>query len=245
MSAKLVAAELGVPWVPINAAALSDTHRAASQLLGTTHGYVGSFKPALLEQVGKHWTGAVVEVMDPDHSPACKEIMDLLLTAFDEGFATTGAGVRIGLANVVFAVTINLPDGLDERIRNQTGFNRTQRREALVRRVEAEARAILSGAFVSRAGRPILFDTLHDQADLAHIAARAIAQAVRIAVDRAGMAVTDVAVAPNAGLRLVQALEANVFSNGARAVIEQARNHAAEAVHQFRLRNPRDEPRRR
>lgn len=230
-SAALLARRLGVPLINIDAASMSDYHTAAAQLLGSGRGIVGSHQAGRLEQAAKHHAGVVVEVSDVDHAvPSVQSYMaDLFLQVLDTGEAQSSIGPKFPCANLIFAFTMNLPGGMDERIRQSMGFSRTPSRREVTAGVAAEVKSMLSGAFLSRIGTPIVFDPLDGPA-LAQIVARAVQNAVRSAAERIGFAVAEVAVVPGAGDAVLARLQSKLVSFGARALLEHARDLSAKAV---------------
>jgi hypothetical protein len=230
-SAALLARRLDVPLINIDAASMSDYHTAAAQLLGSGRGIVGSHQAGRLEQAAKHHTGVVVEVSDIDHAvPSVQSYMaDLFLQVLDAGEAQSSIGPKFSCANLIFAFTMNLPGGVDERIRQSMGFSRAPSRREVTAGVAAEVKSMLSGAFLSRIGTPIVFDPLDGPA-LAQIVARALQNAVRSAAERLGFAVAEVAVTPGAGEAVLACFESKLVSFGARALLEHARDLSAKAV---------------
>jgi ATP-dependent Clp protease ATP-binding subunit ClpA len=230
-SAALLARRLGVPFINIDAASMSDYHTAAAQLLGSGRGIVGSHQSGRLEQAAKHHTGVVVEVSDIDHAvPSVQSYMaDLFLQVLDMGEAQSSIGPKFSCANLLFAFTMNLPAGLDERIRQSMGFSRTPSRQEVTAGVAAEVKSMLSGAFLSRIGTPVVFDPLEGPA-LAKIVARAVENAVRSAAERLGFTVVEVAVSPATGEAALTRLRSKLVSFGARALLEHARDLSAKAV---------------
>jgi hypothetical protein len=230
-SAALLARRLGVPFVNIDAASMSDYHTAAAQLLGSGRGIVGSHQSGRLEQAAKHHAGAVVEVSDIDHAvPAVQSYMsDLFLQVLDAGEAQSSMGPKFSCANLIFAFTMNLPGGLDERIRKSMGFSRTPSRQEVARGMAVEVKSMLSAAFLSRIGTPIVFDPLEGSA-LVEIVGRAVQNAVRAAAERLGFAVAAVTVDPGAGEAVLATFQSNLASFGARALLEHARGLSARAV---------------
>ncbi len=230
-SAALLARWLDVPLVNIDAASMSDLHTATGQLLGSGRGIVGSHQAGRLEQAAKHHAGVVLEVSDIDHAvpsvQAC--LADLFLQVLDTGEAQTSIGPRVSCANMVIAFTMNLPGGLDERIRQPLGFGPTPSRREVTQGVAAEMKSMLSGAFLSRIGTPIVFDPLDGPA-LLEIVGRAVQGAVRSAVERLGFAAATVAVAPGAAEAVLASFESKLVSFGARALLEHARDLTARAV---------------
>lgn len=238
-SAALLARWLDVPLVNIDAASMSDLHTATGQLLGSGRGIVGSHQAGRLEQAAKHHAGVVLEVSDIDHAvpsvQAC--LADLFLQVLDTGEAQTSIGPRVSCANMVIAFTMNLPGGLDERIRQPLGFGPTPNRREVTQGVAAEMKSMLSGAFLSRIGTPIVFDPLDGPA-LLEIVGRAVQGAVRSAVERLGFGAATVAVAPGAAEAVLASFESKLVSFGARALLEHARDLTARAVLAWARSNP-------
>lgn len=230
-SAALLARHLGVPLINIDAASMSDYHTAAAQLLGSGRGIVGSHQAGRLEQAAKHHTAVVVEVSDIDHAvPSVQSYMaDLFLQVLDTGEAQSSIGPKFSCTNLVFAFTMNLPGGMDERIRQSMGFSRTPGRKEITAGIAAEVKSMLSGAFLSRIGTPIVFDPLDGPA-LAKIVARAVQGAVLSAAERLGFEIAEVAVAPGAGEAVLVRLQSKLVSFGARGLLERARDLSAKAV---------------
>jgi hypothetical protein len=230
-SAALLARRLGIPHINIDAASLPDYYTAAAQLLGSGRGIVGSYQSGRLEQAAKHHTGALIEVSDLDHAtPQVRAVLgDLFLQVLETGEAQSAAGAMFSCANLIFAFTMNLPDGMDEAVRKGIGFNQTPSDQAVRARVAAEIKRLLSSAFLSRIGTPILFAPLSGEA-LAAIIERAIKSAVQSAVDRLHLAAGEVLLAEGVGARVVSGMEASISSFGARALLEHGRLLAAQAV---------------
>ena len=72
---------------------------------------------------------------------------------------------------------MNLPGGVDEAVRKGIGFTHTTNKHEVRQRVIAEIKQMLSGAFLSRVGTPILYAPL-DGGALALILERAIERAL-------------------------------------------------------------------
>jgi len=88
---------------------------------------------------------------------------------------------------------------------------------------------MLSGAFLSRIGTPIVFDPLDGPA-LAQIVVRAVQNAVRSAAERLGFSVAEVVVGSGTGEAVLARLHSKLASFGARALLEHARDLSAKAV---------------
>ena len=233
-SAVLLAARLGIPYINIDAASMPDYHTAASQLLGSGRGIVMSYQAGRLEQAAKHHTGVVIEVSDLDHAtPSVRSMLaDLFLQALETGEAQSATGSMFPLSNVIFSFTMNLPDGADEAVRKGIGFNNSPSQEEVAKRVISEIKMMLSGAFLSRVGTPILFEPLSGDA-LSTILERTVLTAVTSAASRLGMDLGHIAAAGGIGQRILSSMKKNILSFGARAILEHGRTLAAEAFIEF------------
>lgn len=229
-SAVLLARRLDVPYVNIDAASMPDFHTAASQLLGSGRGIVMSHLPGRLEQVAKHHAGCVVEISDLDHAPAHVRapLADLFLQLLETGEAQSATGGMFSCANLVLAFTMNLPDGADEAVLKGIGFNAAPSRQEVQARVVKEIKRLLSGAFLSRMGRPILFSPL-DTAALVQVVEQAVRGAFRSAASRFGLELKIIELAPGLGSGLLEVMGLDVVAFGARAILEHGRGLAAEA----------------
>jgi|GEM_PF-640622 len=229
-SAVLIARRLNVPFVNIDAASMPDFPTASGQLLGTARGIVMSHQPGRIEQVANHHCGAVIEVSDLDHCPGHVRafLSDLFLQILETGEAQSATGAVFSCANIIFIFTMNLPAGADETLRRGFGFGNDPSPASVRDRVMSEIRAMLSGAFLSRVGTPILFEPLDGKA-LEEIVARAVKASLLTASGRLGIPVKDVCLAPSARAALTAWPQAHIVSSGARALLEHGRSLAAEA----------------
>lgn len=238
-SAYLIAQRLGVPFINIDAASMPDHYTARSQLLGSARGIVDSHKSGRLEEAAKHHTGAVIEVSDLDHAvPAVRAALaDLFLQVLETGEAQSAAGAMFSCANLIFAFTINLPNNLDESVRKVLGFQNTLSQREVRKRVEFEIKEMLSNAFLSRVGSPIMFEPL-DEGALAAIVETAVRQALVSGCERLRLEVGQVQLAGGLGSDLMKAFDENILSSGARALLEKARAMSAAALMQVQERKP-------
>ncbi len=229
-SAILLARRLDVPYINIDAASMPDYYTAAAQLLGSGRGIVGSYQSGRLEQAAKCHGGAVVEVSDLDHAlPSVRAALaDLFLQILETGEGQSAAGGMFSCANLVFAFTMNLPDGMDETVRKRIGFNHTVSRRQVTSDVAEHIKRMLSGAFLSRVGTPIVFDPL-DGAALAMIIERAITAAILNAASRLNAGTPAVVLEDGLGVRVTAMIESQVISFGARALLEHGRCMASRA----------------
>jgi len=243
-SAQLLAQVLDVPFVVIDAASMSDAYTVTSQLLGSSRGIVNSYQPGRLEQVAKHHCGAVVEICDIDHAPPPVQsaLAALCFQVLENGEAQSSAGGMFSCANIIFAFTMNLPGGMDEAVRrNGIGYNNAPTSRTVMRKIVNEIKGMLSGAFLSRIGTPILFEPLDGDA-LAAIMERAVAEAVRAAAEHLGRPVPAVVIGAGVGRAVLATLEASVIAFGARAILEHGRALAAEAVLRWKGEAVADRP---
>jgi len=230
-STLLIAHALGVPYINIDAASMPDYYTAAAQLLGSGRGIVGSYQSGRLEQAAKHHRGAVIEVSDLDHAvPSVRSALgDLFLQVLETGQGQSAAGAMFSCCNVLFVFTMNLPDGMDEFVRSRVGFCGAPSRRDVGEDVMAEIKRVLSGAFLSRVGTPILFEPLDGPA-LAAIVERAVRAAVNSAAERLGLEVGDIAIEAGVGEQIVASMDASTLSFGARVLLEHGRALAAEGM---------------
>jgi len=226
----LLAQRLAVPYVNIDAASMPDYHMAVTQLLGSGRGFVGSQQSGRLEQIAKHHTGAVVEVSDLDHAPADVRagLPDLFLQALETGESQATSGTMFSCANLIFAFTMNLPGGMDEAVQKGIGFQKQPSRKTIQKDIIAEIKQLLSGAFLSRIGTPIFFQSL-DGFALAIILEKAMRQAILTAAKRLGINIKGVQIEGNLGQMVTRSLDVNIMAFGARALLEQGRSIAADA----------------
>jgi hypothetical protein len=236
-SLALTAAWLGLPYLNVDAASLPSAHTAAAQLLGSGRGIVGSHQSGRLEQAAKHHDGAFIEVSDLDHAvPEVRAALaDLFLQVLDQGEAQSATGAMFSCANLIFGFSLNLPGKADEKAHQGIGFQTAPGEKERRQRVLAELQQMLSGAFLSRIGSPILFRPLEGSA-LAEIAARAIEQAITAAARRLQLDLREVVLEPEVGARVLASLETNVTTLGARTLAEHGRTLAAQALLELKRR---------
>ena len=230
-STVLLADWLGIPYINIDAASMPSSHTAAAQLLGSGRGIVGSHQSGRLEQAAKHHAGAVIEVSDLDHAvPEVRAAMaDLFLQILETGEAQSATGSMFSCANLIFVFTMNLPGGQDEKVHRGIGFQQQRHNREIRQRVVSELKIMLSGAFLSRIGSPILFEPLVGEA-LVAIVARAIQAALQAAAQRLHLSIREVVVPPEAAQQVLVSLESSVTAFGARTILEHGRALAAQAI---------------
>jgi AAA domain (Cdc48 subfamily) len=230
-SLELLAEWLEVPYVNIDMASLSDPHMAMTQLLGSGTGFVGSDQAGRLEHIARHFEGVVAECSDMDHAhPSVQSAVgDLFLSVFETGEAQSGRGYMFSCANLIFGFTLNLPAGRDERMYLRRGFGKAPSHEQVQQDVRQELKRLMSGAFWSRMGDPILFAPLTGEVRV-EIVRRALCDAANMGLARFGVAGAQVAVTEAVAERVMGESAAPGAGFGARGLLEMARGHAAQAV---------------
>ena len=233
-SALLTARYLSIPYVYIDAASLPDHYTALAQFYGSGRGIVGSHKAGRLEQGAKHHTGVLFEIADLDHAPPSvrSALADSFLQPLETGEAQSATGAMFSCANVIFFFSMNLPEGKDESVRRSMGFSPSPGREQILENVVGELKTLVSGAFMSRLGTPIVFDPLDGRA-LAHILEKAIVLAVIQAAKGLHANIKDVVLEKDLGNRLLTRISADIVSFGARALLEHGRSLAARGFLAF------------
>jgi len=124
---------------------------------------------------------------------------------------------------------MNLPNGMDESVRKHLGFGKGPSYDVVQSSVIAEVKGMLSGALLSRLGSPILYEPLEGAA-LARILEMAVEKALQSALDRLGLQPSAIKLADGLGQQLIGAMQANVKTFGARAILEHGRHLAAQAA---------------
>ena len=230
-SSVLIAHRLGIPYINIDAASMPSYYTACSQLLGSARGIVGSYQSGRLEQAAKHFEGALIEISDLDHAPQNVQsfLADLFLQVLDTGEAQSASGVTFSCANLVIVFTMNLPHGQDESLRHSMGFAGTPAGDQLLYKATKAIKEMLSSAFLSRIGTPILFDPLSNDA-MAMIVERTLQSAVEAAIERLGLERKPLAMQQGLGRQILAKIRSNTEAFGARILMERARLMATAAV---------------
>lgn len=230
-SLMLTAQWLGVPHVVIDAASIPDTYTGMAQLLGSGRGIVGSHQAGRLEQVARHHLGAVVEIADLDHAtPSVRSSLgDLFLQIMQTGEAQSSVGAMFSCAGLLLGFSLNLPGGKDEKAYQQVGFGKGPTMDDVRRDVRKEIKNMVSGAFLSRLGEPVLFAPLSEEARVA-IIDRALRDALETGLERLGL--SDIAIEVEHGVAeaLARQFDASVITFGARGLVDMARSHVVKAL---------------
>ncbi len=234
-SASLVARYLEIPYIYIDAASMPDHYTALAQFYGSGRGIVGSHRAGRLEQGAKHHTGVLFEIADLDHAPSSvrSALADSFLQPLETGEAQSATGAMFSCANVIFYFSMNLPDRKDEAVRKSFGFSPAPDAEGIRKNVMAELKSLVSGAFMSRLGAPVVFDPLSGDA-LARILEKAVADAVAQSAKGLGMHIGSVCLEKNLGRRLLRRISIDIASFGARVLLERGRSLAVESFLSFR-----------
>lgn len=230
-SAALLARALGVPFVNIDAAGVTDQYSAGAMLLGSGRGIVMSHQPGKLEQAAKHHSGCVMEVSDLDHAPPVVRsyMADIFLQLLETGEAQSATGGLFTCSNLILVFTFNLPDGMDERLRRGIGFGGVPSRGDVKLLVRKELLRMFSPAFFSRMGEPIIFDPLDGPA-VAAIIERELRTTIEIGCARLHFEVEEILLEKGLGEKVIASLDADLLSGGARVLIAHARSLATEAL---------------
>jgi hypothetical protein len=230
-SARLIAEWIGVPYESVDLGSFADSYTANAQLRGSGRGLVGSNEMGRLESLSKTHGGVVVEFADLDHAPVHvrAQLADLCLQVLDKGAFETASGATCSSANLIVPFTLNLPDGRDEKLHRGMGFQTVNSPMQRLHRAIEELKLIVSSAFLSRVGTPILFGPLDDDA-LALILERAVRHALDTACERLGASIPVWRIPAGFGRRLLALAPGQTASLGARGLAEHARVWVAEAV---------------
>jgi len=172
----------------------------------------------------------VVEVSDLDHAPPDVRagLPDLFLQALETGEAQATSGTMFSCANLIFAFTMNLPDGKDEGVQKAIGFQKPPSTKTIQKDIVAEIKQLLSGAFLSRIGTPVFFRSLDGDA-LGIILEKAMRRAILSAANRLGISIKGVRLEDGLGRQVIRMIDVNIMAFGARALLEQGRSIAADA----------------
>ncbi|MBN1674970.1 MAG: hypothetical protein JXR37_28265 [Kiritimatiellae bacterium] len=219
-------------YVTVDGASISDHYQFTSILLGAATGIVGSWRAGTLERAAKSWKGAVVEICDI-HAVSARltgMMADVFLSIAETGSAQAATGHTFSCANLVLLFTLNLPQG-DESARNPIGFGDAAP-GFLRERVLDRLRTVLSPAFLSRCGEPIVFGELPADV-LPTILLRGVSDGLRSAAERLHIPVAEFRFAENLGHELLNTLRGRVKALGARTLLEHGRRAAASAFTRF------------
>lgn len=231
-SAMAIAEWLGLPHVPVDLGKAADVHSVLGALIGAARGIVNSFEAGLLEKAGREPRGCVMEWSDVDHAnPAIRaKLLDILLRALQAGLTENQKGQTFVVSSIIFCVTANLSDGrADETIFAPMGFASSPNQNTVKSRVQKELSHMLSEAFLSRGGSPIVFRPL-DSGALVAIVERSLMTALMRACQRKGLGSPALTVEPGLVKRLAVLNESRVSVHGARCLDEVGRQLAASAL---------------
>jgi hypothetical protein len=234
-SAALLAEYLRVPFINIDAASMPNFYTASAQLLGSGRGIVGSHRSGRLEQAARHYSGAVVEISDLDHAvPEVRgSLADLFLQVLETGQAQSATGAMFSCANLIFAFTINLPNGMDEAVHKTFGFGAVPPEDEVRKRVVGEIKNLFSTAFLSRIGSPIMFEPLDGNA-IELIIERTVESAIESVLERLAIDSGRVVIKKSLGKMIASSIDSTRESFGARLLIEHSRALVAESLSRLR-----------
>lgn len=227
----LTAAYLNLPHVVIDVASIPDSYTGMAQLLGSGRGIVGSYQAGRLEQVARHHQGAVVEIADIDHAlPSVRaSVGDLFLQVMQNGDAQAAIGSTFSCAGLLLGFTLNLPGGKDEKAYQRVGFGGGPTMTDIRREVQKEIKNMVSGAFLSRLGEPILFEPLSMDARIT-IVDHALRAAAHTMLNRLGSDDIHVEIEEYAVRELVLGFDRSVMTFGARGLVDMARRSVVRAL---------------
>lgn len=230
-TAELIAKFLDVPYLNIDAASMPDFYTASAQLLGSGRGIVGSYKRGKLEEAAKNPGGIVIEISDLDHSTTSVRtaLADLFLQVLETGMAQSATGSLFSCANIIFIFTLNLPEGKDESIQRSFGFNKNISRFDVQRKFISELKNFLSTAFLSRIGKPILFEKLNEQAML-KILENTLINAVKMSLRNLNVKVCEIKLEDNLCKQLFSNMKEDVDNFGARIIHEIGQTLVAKTM---------------
>ena len=233
-SAELLAQWLGIPYVKRDMTSFPSPEMAMTQLLGSAPGYVGSDQPGQLERAARHFEGAVMECSDLDHAlPSVRSgVGDIFLSALETGEAQSGQGHMFSCADLIFFFTLNLPDGKDESMFQRTGFGKELTREEVRENIRRDLKHLVSGAFWSRMGDPILFTPLSGDARV-EIVRRAMHDAVKTGLECLGATGARVEIGTDTAAAFLERRGTPRRGSGARELLELACTQASNAVVAF------------
>jgi ATP-dependent Clp protease ATP-binding subunit ClpA len=176
-----------------------------------------------------------VEVSDLDHAPAevRGSLADLFLQVLETGQAQSATGAMFSCASIIFAFTINLPNGMDEAVHKTFGFGTVPPEAEVQKRVVREIKNLFSTAFLSRIGTPIMFEPLDGNA-IEMIVERAVESAVGSVLERLMMGSCRVVARKPLGRMIASSIDSTKESFGARLLIEHSRSLVAESLPQLR-----------
>lgn len=222
---------MGIPHIVIDAASIPDPYTGLAQLLGSGKGIVGSYDSGNLEKVAGYHLGALIEVADIDHAtPTVRQALgDLFLQIMQNGEAHSSIGTTFSCANLILAFSLNLPGGKDEKAYQRVGFGGKPTMEDVRRDVRKEIKSMVSGAFLSRLGEPILFAPLSEAARTT-IVHCALEEAVRTGLSRLGLDNMVMQIEEAVAVELAQEFDSSVITFGARGLVDKARSCATRAL---------------
>lgn len=135
---------------------------SASRLIGAAPGYVGYDQGGqLTEQVRKHPYSIIL--LD-ELEKANKDIYNLMLQVFDDGFLTDAKGRRVNFRNTIIIMTSNLGATRlrDEKTVGFGSVDQAENKEAVANKIRETVKETFRPEFVNRIDEVLVFDPLEE-----------------------------------------------------------------------------------
>ncbi|MBS9336757.1 ATP-dependent Clp protease ATP-binding subunit [Fructobacillus papyrifericola] len=136
---------------------------SASRLIGSAPGYVGYDQGGqLTEQVRKHPYSIIL--LD-ELEKANKDIYNLMLQVFDDGFLTDAKGRRVNFRNTIIIMTSNLGATRlrDEKTVGFGSLDQAENNEAVAAKIKETVKETFRPEFVNRIDEVLVFDALEEK----------------------------------------------------------------------------------
>ncbi|MBS9335521.1 ATP-dependent Clp protease ATP-binding subunit [Fructobacillus sp. M1-13] len=135
---------------------------SASRLIGSAPGYVGYDQGGqLTEQVRKHPYSIIL--LD-ELEKANKDIYNLMLQVFDDGFLTDAKGRRVNFRNTIIIMTSNLGATRlrDEKTMGFGSVDQSQNNAAIEKKIKETVKETFRPEFINRIDEVLVFDALEE-----------------------------------------------------------------------------------
>ncbi|MBM3211771.1 hypothetical protein FJZ33_06110 [Candidatus Poribacteria bacterium] len=161
-----------------------------------------------------------------DHTPAyvCSYMGDIFLSILETGQAQSATGVSFSCANLVFCFSFNLPGLKDQEVRRGGLGFKSPSHEDVRKGILSELQQILSPAFLSRIGSPIIFEPVSDPRALGEIARRTIKSALYAITEGLNIKVGEIFMDVGVEIPIVEMVKDSILTFGVRALLEKARS---------------------
>jgi ATP-dependent Clp protease ATP-binding subunit ClpA len=135
---------------------------------------------------------------------------------------------------MILIFTLNLPDGADEKLSRKLGFASYSNRTVMTDELESELKKFLSGALLSRIGRPILCETLTKES-LGLILERALREAIHRASELYKVSFNSIEIDKGTGFCILSSMDVSLKTDsfGARRIYDTGREFAARAMREL------------